>query len=232
VHESIRPGTALLRLTTTHERQGILDGAWWPRSRDVAAELPGLITALTERLGPITRIGLDSAAWNELPTRVTVDDRAVRIDSFAVGDDTALVTRGDQDLFALLVVPPETPVEAARAAMAEAVQAGNEKPARQILIETSADRPSEEVRVEYEPLPSEGHAEVRIVAASPEAARRVAEVLRRCFASTEQRSYPAGREGGTRLHLTLDTARTAEPAQSWLAASTSAEEPQGHAGEV
>lgn len=232
VHESIRPGTALVRLTTTHERQGILDGAWWPRSRDVAAELPGLITALTERLGPITRIGLDSAAWDRLPTRITVDERTVHIDSFAVGDGTALVTRGDQDLFALLVVPPETPVEAARAAMAEAVQAGNPKQARQILIDTVVDRPGQEIHVEHEPLPSEGHAEVRIVAATPEAARRVAEVLRRCFASTEQRSYPAGGEGGTRLHLTLDTARTAEPAQSWLAASTSAEQPRGHGGEV
>ena len=60
--------------------------------------------------------------------------------------------------------------------------------------------------MEHEPLPPEGHAEVRVVATTPEAARRVAEVLRRCFASTEQRSYPAGSEGGTRLHLTLDTA--------------------------
>ncbi|MFD5712674.1 DUF5994 family protein [Streptomyces pharetrae] len=141
VHRSIRPGTAFLRLTTTHERQGLLDGAWWPRSRDVAAELPGLITALTERLGPITRIGLDSAAWNELPTRITVDDRVVHIDSFAVGDDTALVTRGDQDLFTLLVVPPGTPLEAARAAMAEAVRAGNPKQAQQILIDTTAAEP-------------------------------------------------------------------------------------------
>jgi len=140
-HESIRPGTALVRLTTTHERQGILDGAWWPRSRDVAAELPGLITVLTERLGPITRIGLDSAAWNELPTRITVDDRVVHIDSYSVGDDTALVTRGDQDLFTLLVVPPGTPLEAARAAMAEAVEAGNPKQAQQILIDTAAADP-------------------------------------------------------------------------------------------
>lgn len=141
LHEAIRPGTALVRLTTTHERQGILDGAWWPRSRDVAAELPGLITALTERLGPITRIGLDSTAWNELPTRITVNDRVVHIDSFSTGDDTALVTRGDQDLFTLLVVPPKTPVEAARSAMAEAVHTDNPKQARQILLDTAADRP-------------------------------------------------------------------------------------------
>ncbi|MFF9114057.1 hypothetical protein ACF09Y_00280 [Streptomyces massasporeus] len=53
--------------------------------------------------------------------------------------------------------------------------------------------------------PSDGHAEVRIVAASPEAARRVAEALRRCFAATEQRSYPAGADGGTRLDLSRST---------------------------
>lgn len=135
-HESLRPGTALLRLTTTHERRSILDGAWWPRSRNLAAELPGLVSALTERLGPITRIGLDSAAWDEMPTRVTVDDRVVHIDVFSVGDDTALVTRGDQDHFSLLVIPPDTPPEAARVAMTEAVRSGNPKPAQQILIDT------------------------------------------------------------------------------------------------
>ncbi|MGW1802156.1 hypothetical protein ACWCQN_41230 [Streptomyces sp. NPDC001984] len=81
-------------------------------------------------------------------------------------------------------------------------------------------------------LTPEGHAEVRVVAATPEVARRVTEVLRRCFASTEQRSYPAGREGGTRLHLTLDTARAAEPARSWLATSESTDQDRTHADEV
>ncbi|MEU7317518.1 hypothetical protein [Streptomyces sp. NPDC007083] len=70
-----------------------------------------------------------------------------------------------------------------------------------------------------EPLPSAGHAEVRIVAASPETARQVAEVLRHCFDSTEQRSYPLGQDGGTRLHLTVDTTHAAEPARSWLLTS-------------
>ncbi|MEU0383649.1 hypothetical protein [Streptomyces chartreusis] len=73
---------------------------------------------------------------------------------------------------------------------------------------------------------SDGRAEVRIVAASPEVARRVAEILRHCFAATEQRSYPAGPDGGTRLDLTVDTARPAEPARSWLETSRSMED--GH----
>jgi hypothetical protein len=67
--------------------------------------------------------------------------------------------------------------------------------------------------------PPDGHADVRIVAASPEVARRVAEVLRRCFATTEQRSYPANAEGGTRLELSVDTTSAAGPARSWLQTS-------------
>ncbi|MGI5427289.1 hypothetical protein [Streptomyces sp. CA-179760] len=72
--------------------------------------------------------------------------------------------------------------------------------------------------------PWDGHAEVRIVAASPDAARQVAEVLRHCFAASEQRSYPAGADGGTRLDLTVDTSRTAEPARSWLETSRSTQD--------
>ncbi|KOG50257.1 hypothetical protein [Streptomyces decoyicus] len=80
---------------------------------------------------------------------------------------------------------------------------------------------SEAAKEPVEPMPSGGQAEVRIVAASPETARQVAETLRRSFATTEQRSYPAGGDGGTRLHLTVDTAHPARPARSWLASGRS-----------
>jgi hypothetical protein len=140
VFHGVRAGTALLRLETTRSREGVLDGAWWPRSRDVAAELPGLVSALTEYLGPITRVGLDAAAWNDLPTRLVVDGRVIHIDSFPIGDDTVLITRGAQDYFSLLVVPPHATPEAARAAMAQAVQAENIASAEQILITLQAGR--------------------------------------------------------------------------------------------
>ncbi|MFI1766085.1 hypothetical protein ACH41H_29065 [Streptomyces sp. NPDC020800] len=72
--------------------------------------------------------------------------------------------------------------------------------------------------IETQTVPSLGHAEVRIIAHTPEAARAVAEVLRHAFAGAEQRSYP-GLDGDTRLHLTLDTATPTGPARSWLATS-------------
>lgn len=150
IHQAVKPGTALLRLETRHARGGILDGAWWPRSRDMATELSGLIAALSEYLGPVTRVGLDAGAWEELPTRLIVDDRVVHIDSFPVGDDTVLLTRGDRDHYSLLVVPPHAAPDAARAAMARAVRADNVTEAEQILIDTGTHRarliPAEEPR--------------------------------------------------------------------------------------
>src|SRR4051794_9118329 len=133
VHEAVRPGFALLRLETTESREGVLDGAWWPRSRDIGAELPALLNALTGHLGPVTRVGLDTAAWEGLPTRIVVEDRVVHIDSFPVGDDTILITRGDQDVFSLLVIPPHATPDAAHAAMAQAVRADNIIQAGRIL---------------------------------------------------------------------------------------------------
>ena len=70
-----------------------------------------------------------------------VDGRVVHIDSYPVGDDTILITRGDRDHFSLMLVPPDTSPDAARAAMARAVRADNVTEARQILIETGSDTP-------------------------------------------------------------------------------------------
>ncbi|MER6011433.1 DUF5994 family protein [Streptomyces bluensis] len=148
IHRATKPGTVLLRLETTQSREGNLDGAWWPRSRDICAELPGLVHVLTGHLGPITRVGLDATAWDGLPTRLVIDDRVVHIDSFPVGDDTALITRGDQDHFSLLVVPPHATADAARAAMARAVRADSVTHAAQILIDTGIHQ--------ARPLPAEG----------------------------------------------------------------------------
>jgi len=76
--------------------------------------------------------------------RIVIDDRVVHMDSFPVGDDTVLVTRGEQDLFSPLTVPPNATPDAARAAMAQAVRADNISQAEQILIDTgSGQEPSD-----------------------------------------------------------------------------------------
>nr|WTB32232.1 DUF5994 family protein [Streptomyces sp. NBC_00830] len=130
----IVPGVAVLRMETTPNREGIFDGAWWPRSRDTASELPRLIEALTARLGTVARVGLDASAWDDAPGHLVIGGRTVRIDWSAVDDSTMIVTRGHQDHFSFLVIPPQADAAAARAAMAMAVQDGNCTPAEQILM--------------------------------------------------------------------------------------------------
>ena len=139
IHQAARPGTALLRLETTHVREGILDGAWWPRSRRPRRRASGSDHRTRRVSRPHHARHPDAGAWEDLPTRLIVDDRVVHIDSFPVGDDTVLITRGDRDHFSLLVVPPHATPDAARAAMARAVRADNVTQAEQILIETSTD---------------------------------------------------------------------------------------------
>ncbi|WP_404962760.1 DUF5994 family protein [Streptomyces sp. 147326] len=57
-----------------------MDGAWWPRTRDIATELPALISVLTGHLGPITRVGVDASAWNGLPPRLVIDGQVMHLD--------------------------------------------------------------------------------------------------------------------------------------------------------
>jgi hypothetical protein len=113
-----------LQLDPTMAGTGVVDGGWWPRSRDPAAELPGLIAGLDSSLGPVTRVALNLDAWDIAPRRVAVDGRRVRVGWFRQMDrDTIGVTRAFQERVALLVVPPQATTAAAGSAMAMAADA-------------------------------------------------------------------------------------------------------------
>ncbi|WP_407918383.1 DUF5994 family protein [Kitasatospora sp. NE20-6] len=131
-------GTPLLprlALEPTMARTGMFDGAWWPRTADARAELPDLITALGAHLGPILRVGLDTVAWRHVPRSVTVNGLVVKIGLFAAGGGTISLTRGFQDHFLLLVVPPGADPRTADAAMAGAAETGNRTPAAELLTQ-------------------------------------------------------------------------------------------------
>ncbi|GAA4838248.1 hypothetical protein GCM10023235_11770 [Kitasatospora terrestris] len=115
-------------------REGIFDGAWWPRSNQVLAELPDLITALSAHLGRIVRVGLDTSAWDGVPRSLVANGLMVKINWFTGSDATISVTRGFQDHFLLLVVPPLTDRQDASWAMAGAAATGNHTPAAELLL--------------------------------------------------------------------------------------------------
>ncbi|QHC33003.1 DUF5994 family protein [Streptomyces sp. HF10] len=99
-----------------------VDGAWWPRSYDLTAELPGLLAALPPRWGHVTSVLVNGAMWSLSGDGVPVEDRPVhprgRGPSRA-GDTVCLLTpgRGRRDL---LVVPPAATAEEAERLMGRA----------------------------------------------------------------------------------------------------------------
>ncbi|MGR6999321.1 DUF5994 family protein [Yinghuangia aomiensis] len=106
----------------------------WPRTSNLRAELPGLITTLAATLGPIAAVGVDTAAWTDIPTRITVDGHIIHITPYAVGDGTMTVVRGRMDHFLLLVLPrAHQPRSRAGTAMALAVRTGNTTPLPALL---------------------------------------------------------------------------------------------------
>ncbi|SIN31966.1 DUF5994 family protein [Micromonospora cremea] len=112
----------------------VLDGGWWPRSWDPAAELPGLLHALAERHGRIRHLMLNIHAWDSRLWRLTVGRDVVRLGWFDTLDPAVLVATTGRDIQVdLLVVPPATPPSAAEWAMATAADPANLRHAPDIL---------------------------------------------------------------------------------------------------
>jgi len=140
------PAVRLPRLFLRPDRSGavLLDGGWWPRSADPAAELPGLILALDERHGRITTVMVGTAGWDaSRPRRLRVDgpsgSRVVRLGWFATMPAGLLTAISASDERTdLVTIPPQTSEQDAWAAMEQAAQSGNREHAPAILAAISA----------------------------------------------------------------------------------------------
>lgn len=83
---------------------GYVDGAWWPRSRELTVELPELLTALSDQLGPAALVGYHSAAWNEAPASVEVAGHTVELQGFVADEPASVVLIGGDDRRLTLLV--------------------------------------------------------------------------------------------------------------------------------
>lgn len=88
----------------------VVNGGWWPRTRDPAAELPALAAAVADRLGVVRRIALNADAWTSWPHQIMISGGPmVRLD-WCTGDaHTIRLTGGDASQLDLLAIPPDTP---------------------------------------------------------------------------------------------------------------------------
>lgn len=142
-HTHTGPHTQLrLRLKPKAPSTGYVDGAWWPRSRDLSAELPGLAAVLGVRLGRVERVAYSLATWDKAPRRLVVDGFRVRLEGFTYQDKNIIhVSGSNRGRISLLVVPPGMTDTAGHDAMTAAGHRGN------------ADRPEELLAAVIVPAP-------------------------------------------------------------------------------
>ncbi|MFJ2439628.1 DUF5994 family protein [Streptomyces sp. NPDC087658] len=135
------PAALRLALTSRGERSR-LDGAWWPRSRDLERELPPLVLALDQRWGRITHATVNRRLWPSVPRHVQTGSHAVHLGWFDAEEDPHVIWLfsygpGHWDL---AVIPPETEPEDAARLMASASRTGNQDTASALVDPSSTDR--------------------------------------------------------------------------------------------
>ncbi|MGW8396101.1 DUF5994 family protein [Streptomyces lydicus] len=100
-----------LALASTDTTPGaLLDGAWWPRSRDLAAELPALTAVLDPLWGRITHVTVNPTLWPVIPRKVPVEGHVVSVGWFNGEQDPhkLLLLSYTVGRWDLLVIPPQT----------------------------------------------------------------------------------------------------------------------------
>jgi hypothetical protein len=120
-------------LVSVRAGQAVLDGAWWPRSTDPVAELPGLVSALDDHFGKIRKLMLHRGSWDSYPRRLQLGARHVRLGWFQSVDPTLMIATTESDIqLDLIVVPVETGANLARNVMDEAADPANTKRAPEV----------------------------------------------------------------------------------------------------
>jgi hypothetical protein len=141
-NERVPSPPARLSLTPSSPFPGLLDGAWWPRSRDLLRELPALTDVLDARWGRITRVSVNPAHWPVIPRKVPATGHTVNVGWFTDEQDPHKLillsyTSGRWDL---LVIPPETSAAAAARLMAAAATVGGLLTASSLMASEAAFR--------------------------------------------------------------------------------------------
>ncbi|CAA9384929.1 MAG: hypothetical protein AVDCRST_MAG32-1916 [uncultured Nocardioides sp.] len=134
----------VLRLCMAHPRvdRG-LDGAWWPRSRDLPGELADLVDHFpADRCGRIIRVLVSPADWNARPRHVLVGGGYVKVGFLSQDDDSHLIhlTTSHRTLLSVLVVPSEFTRDQGDAALEEATKHRDTRSASRLIERVRTDR--------------------------------------------------------------------------------------------
>jgi hypothetical protein len=84
-------------------------------------ELPGLVTSVSERLGPIVMVGYRHNGWDETPPLLEIAGHTVELLGFSSDEPTSVILIGqDGHHVTLRVIPPDASEQIGRQALDEA----------------------------------------------------------------------------------------------------------------
>lgn len=101
-------GTLRMRLKPAHRSCGFVQGAWWPRSTELASELPSLLAALSLRVGPIDSVLYHEDDWSPAPLGIKHQGDQVILSTHQEWPNVISVFGERFGRLDLLVVPPYT----------------------------------------------------------------------------------------------------------------------------
>jgi hypothetical protein len=104
---------------------GFVDGGWWPRSRDLGAELPDLLAALKARIGPVERVSYHLGDWDDTERAITAGGNVVRLSGFRSQTAGTIDVLASRLRMTLLVVPADAASESAHDVLANAGRRDN-----------------------------------------------------------------------------------------------------------
>ncbi|MFT8179029.1 DUF5994 family protein [Mycobacteroides chelonae] len=98
-----------LRLKPDGDWTGHLDGAWWPRSRNLNHDLPIVLDAAASRLATIKRVIYRIPEWDAAPKQLRYCGRMVSLDGYQYQKpDTIYISDLNHRRLILLIIPPMT----------------------------------------------------------------------------------------------------------------------------
>lgn len=101
-------GTLRMRLKPAHRSCGFVQGAWWPRSTELASELPSLLAALSLRAGPIHSVLYHESNWSSAPLSIKHEGNQVILGTHQEWPNVVSLFGPRFGRLDLLVVPPYT----------------------------------------------------------------------------------------------------------------------------
>jgi len=140
-HRASPAHTPRLRLKAKAPSSGYVDGAWWPHSDDLTAELPDLTAVLSVRLGPIARVLYNLREWAPAPRKLATDGGTVRLDGYRRQPVNTIEVLGlNRKKIVLLVVSPQADPDQAHAVMMTAAGPQNALTVANLLTISADER--------------------------------------------------------------------------------------------